>query len=298
MICQDQAEHKRQENNFGIEVSTCILKIIGVKMKILLIGCGNIGSALLNSWVACDIASEIVVVQPSLRNKDMLVSSKLCFVQSIKSVSRSFVEDLLVLAVKPQNLNDVAPDLINRNSNAVIVSNLAGISMETLHNALPNHPNLIRIMPNIAIKNGNSVNLAFITPGVSKQHRQLFHAAFGLSGDIFVLDEEKQIDLLTPIFGSGPAYFFLLAEILLNEAMKYGISAEDAKRMIDALMIGSARLINEKQSYTELISSICSKKGVTEVALKHMKPRLAPLIEQGLNAALNRIDELKNENSN
>jgi hypothetical protein len=110
--------------------------------------------------------------------------------------------------------------------------------------------------------------------------------------------QEKQIDLLTPIFGSGPAYFFLLADILLKEAMKHGISAEDAKKMIDALVIGSARLINEKQSYTELISSICSKKGVTEVALKHMKPRLVPLIEQGLNAALNRIDELKNENSN
>ncbi len=267
-------------------------------MKILLIGCGNIGGALLNSWVACDIASEIVVVQPSLRNKDMLASSKLSFVQSIKSVSRSFVEDLLVLAVKPQNLNDASPDLINRNSNAVIVSTLAGISLEMLHNALPNHPDLIRVMPNIAIKNGNSVNLAFIAPGASKQHRQLFHAAFAPSGDIFVLDEEKQIDLLTPIFGSGPAYFFLLADILLKEAMKYGISAEDAKRMTDALLIGSARLINEKQSYTELISSICSKKGVTEVALNYVKPRLVPLIEQGLNAALNRIDELKNENSN
>jgi pyrroline-5-carboxylate reductase len=142
----------------------------------------------------------------------MLASSKLSFVQSIKSLSRYFVEDLLVLAVKPQNLNDVAPDLINRNSNAVIVSTLAGISLGILHNALPNHPNLIRVMPNIAIKNGNSVNLAFITPGVSKQHRQLFHVAFAPSGEIFVLDKEKQIDLLTPIFGSGPAYFFLLAD--------------------------------------------------------------------------------------
>jgi pyrroline-5-carboxylate reductase len=68
--------------------------------------------------------------------------------------------------------------------------------------------------------------------------------------------------------------------------------------MIDALMIGSAKLINKEQSYSDLISSICSKKGVTEVALKYMQPRLVPLIEQVLNAALNRINELKNENSN
>lgn len=268
------------------------------KMKILLIGCGNIGTALLNSWINNNIASEIMVIQPSLRNQNLSNLPRISFIKSIKDISPSFTEDLIVLAVKPQHLNDIIFDLYDRNCSAVVVSTLAGISTKILRNSLPNHSNLVRIMPNIAIRNGNSINLTFMLPGMIEQHKQLFYDAFAPSGKIFVFNEERKIDLLTPIFGSGPAYFLLLADVLLKETMKYDISKEDADTMMESLLIGSSNLINKNQSYSELISSICSKKGVTEVALGYIAPQMMVLIKQGLDAALERINELQNENSN
>lgn len=259
-------------------------------MRILLIGCGNIGNALLKTWKNIEEIKEVAVVDPNVVNSDL---PNITFFKDIDAL-QDFSEDIIVLAVKPQMLNQVLNVIRNRNSNALVVSTLAGITTKILAQGLKNHKNIIRIMPNMAIKTGHSVNLAFVPCGVSAESLELFKNVFIKSGKIFFLNQEDQIDILTPIFGCGPAYFFLLADIMLEYLSKNAIS--NAKEMMDELLIGVSSLAQNDVQYKDIIKSVSSKQGVTEAALKAIGSDMHELIEKSFKAALTRIQELSNEN--
>ena len=266
-------------------------------MKILLIGCGNIGGTLLRRWLASDFIREIIVIDPSMRNQaSFAIDNHVNFYANIKQVPESFVEDMIVIAVKPQHFADVALHIKQRNSAATIISAVAGVNVEKIKSYLPFHCNIIRVMPNIALQNGHSVNLTFKSSTVSDHAMQNYEHILSGTGSIFMLEHEEQIDSLTPIFGSGPAYFFLLAELLQKQAVKFGIDERCALQMTNLLIKGIASHVKNDTPYDENISAVASKKGVTEAALEVMKDGMRKVIEDSLAVALKRVEELKNEN--
>jgi len=263
-------------------------------MKLLLVGCGHLGSALLHAWLANEALQKIVVVQPSLSKAAMFKKDPvLTFVSTLQEVPADFKPDMIVLAVKPQKLHLVAPELSALvEENTLLVSFLAGVSVTKLATYIPQHAKTIRIMPNIALKIGQSVNLTYTAHQLTHKELEQIEVAFSSSGKIHWLAREELIDLLTPMSGSGPAYFFLMAEILVQITIDCGIEENIARNLIQQTFIGSAQLTHETNDFQALITAVASQGGVTEAALHVLKPVLNDSMRQAVAAALIRIKEL------
>ncbi|GHU11132.1 pyrroline-5-carboxylate reductase [Alphaproteobacteria bacterium] len=309
----------------------------------LLVGCGNIGGALLKLWSSFGIFSKMVVVQPSLAStEDFAHYDSIKFVSDVKNIPGDFIPAVVVLAIKPQMAEAVIPSLCPHIGETLIVSTLAGTSLDKLA-ALTSEDcrpvakptmledflevygtqdrsvldvredpstgtttkrlnkgrlcdrssRIVRIMPTVAIKTSRSVNLAFANENISATDIETVEKIIGLSGEITWVREENHLDILTPISGSGPAYFFLLAEILVEETVKLGIDEDTARHIIQGTFIGSASLVSDNVDFAALRKSVTSKGGVTEAALKIMSSGMRNVMEESLKAAMKRLEELR-----
>lgn len=266
-------------------------------MNLMLIGCGNIGGALLNLWAPLDLFDRIIVVQPSLSASHRFSKNTIIeFVDSIGSIPQDFSENLTILAIKPQNIDKIMPELTSRSCDSIVVSLLAGITLSQLSSFMLDKAKIVRIMPNVAIKTGRSVNLAFSTQNLRDDEISSTERVFRPSGSMIWVKKESYLDTLTPISGSGPAYFFLLAETLVEEAMKLGVEEKMARGLIQQVFIGSASLVADNKNFEALIQSVASKKGITEAALTVMTPNMKQTVQESLKVALLRLEELSNEN--
>lgn len=266
-------------------------------MNLMLIGCGNIGKALLNLWGPLNLFKRIMVIQPSMSAAHYFNKYPgIDFVDRIDALDQDFSPDLIVVAVKPNLIEEVMPVCRQYSQNAIIISLLAGVKLELLASFFQKSIKIVRIMPNVAIKTGKSVNLMCSTKNLESEDVYKIENTFGPTGSMVWIEEEHYLDTLTPISGSGPAYFFLLAETLIMETVKMGIDENMARELIREVFIGSASLAYDTKNFEALIHSVASKKGVTEAALKIMRPSLKQTIEESLKAAFLRLNELSTEN--
>lgn len=261
-------------------------------MKLLLIGCGNLGSSLLKAWSQEHLNSEILVVQPSLSSQNFYKDSDfISFVSNEIGIPKDFIPDVTVLAIKPQQLKIVAPNYKEYFKNSLVISLLAGTTIQDLTEHTQTH-RVVRIMPNIAMKIKESVNLTYAHKEIALQDKEFVNQLLHVSGEMIWLSSETLIDLLTPLSGSGPAYFFLLAEILTQLTIKSGVEELTARRLIQKTFLGSALISSNNLNYPELIQSVTSKGGVTEAALKTLKPILTQGMDEAFHAAIQRLNEL------
>ena len=277
-----------------------------MSVNILLIGCGNLGSALLRVWIdeKCDATSaddadfsgDIVVVQPSLSSKPLFEgrSQRVMFVASSQDIPSSFFPDVVVIAIKPQKIPDVLPIYAKILDKAFVVSLAAGVSLKSLKAYMGKNKKLVRMMPTIAMQIGESVNLAVLHPDVCDMQplKVLLKRLFNKTGDVLWLEKEEAIDLLTPLSGCGPAYFFLLAELLVKAAGECGVEETLARKIVQQTLKGSSLLLSQESDFSKLIGSVASKGGVTEQVLALLSPALERVLPQAYQAALHRITEL------
>lgn len=262
-------------------------------MKLLLVGCGAMGSALLRSWVTHKIADEIIVIQPSLSKKEEFIKNKaVAFYTDIKHINGNFKPDVIVLAIKPQQLRKVIPSYAQIAQQAIIISFLAGITIENLYAYFSSNQLIVRIMPNVAMQVSGSVNLTYTDSNLTKNDHDLLNQLFKLTGKMIWLKSEQLIDILTPISGSGPAYFFLIAEILTHIAIHAGLTEIQARELVQQTFCGSAALASQCNNFAQLVNSVASKGGVTEAALQVLQADLPYIFTDAFDAALNRIKEL------
>ncbi|MDD5054707.1 MAG: pyrroline-5-carboxylate reductase [Candidatus Peribacteraceae bacterium] len=199
----------------------------------------------------------------------------------------------ILLAVKPQSskelLNDLSPLLKDR----LVISIMAGISLKTL-GKLTGSKRIVRAMPNLPATIGLGCTGWCATPAVSKPDRTFVETIFGAVGTQIELNDESKLDAVTAISGSGPAYFFLLAELLGIKALKEGFSPQESAVLARATMIGSGVLAaNDKRTLTELREAVTSKGGTTEAALASLKGNhLDTIINEAIDAAIARSRKL------
>ncbi|WP_395877893.1 pyrroline-5-carboxylate reductase family protein [Ehrlichia muris] len=268
-------------------------------MDILLIGCGNLGSILLHKWSYSNQISKVIVVQPSLSKKDIFSSiSKVTFVKSYEEISKDFIPQAVVIAIKPQQVLDVIPNYRIYSESASFISLCAGIDINFLKTCLSPTTTIIRVMPNIAMSLGESVNLSYMEEELLSE-KQKVSIIFNETGLIYWIQKEDIFDKLSPITGSGPAYFFSLAEELVKNTVATGINEEDAIKLISQTFIGSAKLLETQQNtISHLISSITSRGGITQAALQVLNSHLPQTITSCLKAAMERLFYLKELNKN
>ncbi|ABD44806.1 oxidoreductase, NAD-binding Rossmann fold family protein [Ehrlichia chaffeensis str. Heartland] len=268
-------------------------------MNILLIGCGNLGSILLNKWSHSDQISKVTVVQPSLSKKDTFNNiTKVVFVKSHEEVDKDFIPQIVVIAIKPQLVSDVMPNYRIYSESASFISLCAGIDINFLKTCLSPTATIIRVMPNIAMSLGKSVNLSYIEEELPHE-KQKVSTIFNNTGLIYWIQKEDIFDKLSPITGSGPAYFFSLAEELVKNTIAAGINEEDAIKLVSQTFIGSAKLLETRQNtISHLISSITSRGGITQAALQVLNLHLPQTISSCLKAAMERLLYLKGLDKN
>jgi pyrroline-5-carboxylate reductase len=253
------------------------------------------GEAMLAAVLGKKLAApaDITVADVSEPRRDFL---KKQYHVAVTADSRAAVagKDVIVLAVKPQNCPEVLTDLKGQiKSSQLVLSIAAGVSIGTISQGL-GHDNIVRAMPNTPAQVGFGMSgwtaAASVTP-MQKAQAQAILAAMG--AEIYFSDEAF-LDAVTAVSGSGPAYFYLFAESIIDAAVDIGISRPDAEQLVRQTMLGSAQLlVKSGKAPADLRRAVTSKGGTTERALNVFEEGgFAGLVAAAVKAAYLRAQEL------
>ncbi len=210
---------------------------------------------------------------------------------------RGFKEaEVIVLAIKPQNLAKVMAELKSQlKPNQLVLSIVAGARINTLCLGL-NHRHVVRSMPNTPAQIGEGITVWTATAEVTEPQKKWTGSILGVLGkEIFVADE-KYLDMATAVSGSGPAYFFLFVESLVESAVHIGLPRDTAEKLVLQTMLGSAHLIQKSgKPPAELRRMVTSPGGTTaEALLQFDKGGFSQLVMQAVTAAYNKAKQLGN----
>jgi len=264
-------------------------------MKIAFIGGGTMGEAMLAAVLEDGLAKpEAIWVSDvsQARRKHMVQEYGVAVMDSnLEAISG---KDIVILAVKPQNLAEVMTELVGRiKSGQLVLSIIAGARMDTLSEGLK-HNVIVRAMPNTPAQIGEGMSVWTATPEVSEEQKGLVGAILGAMGVELYVDDEKYIDMATAISGSGPAYFFLMVESLIDAAVAIGLPREMARQLVLQTMLGSGHLIQRSgEEPSELRRKVASPGGTTAQALEQFEQgEFTELVKRAVKAAYDKAKRL------
>lgn len=261
--------------------------------KILFIGCGKMGSAILRGVKQKSLGS-FVVVDPASPPED-LKSALHAWVASPDQIPASFFPDIVVIAVKPQQLNDVLP-LYSKFEKCVWISVAAGKTIKKIENLLSgNDVAIVRAMPNLPASIGRGISAAVANRNVSEKQMDLCSALLNTIGQTIWIENEALMDAVTALSGSGPAYLFALVEAMAAAGEKIGLDATTAAQLAKQTVIGSAALLEQSPESPETLrKAVTSPGGTTAAALQIMlaDDGLPNLMLRAIKAATKRSQEL------
>lgn len=258
-----------------------------------LIGAGAMGGALLKGWIetrAID-ANRSAVFDPQIAPA-VAALARSAGVALNPAIEARF--DVIVLSVKPQSL-DGAALYAPMAREALVVSVLAGKSLASIA-AVLGTPRVVRAMPNLPSMAGAGAAGLFAPPAVAAADRRLALTLMEAVGAAVFVDSEAAIDAVTAISGSGPAYFFLMAEALEDAARAQGLSGETARILARQTLIGAGAVLEaDARSAADLRRAVTSPGGTTEAALSVLDgdgEKLRALIKAAAEAAVARARAL------
>jgi pyrroline-5-carboxylate reductase len=218
--------------------------------------------------------------------------------------------DIVILAVKPNQIksicNEINSLIIEKKDLPLVISIAAGVTTTSIKDYiiqenlshLQNFLNIYRAMPNLCASNGDSITGLFGS-SVSDitNSKNTVSEIFNSVGEILWLKKEADLNIVTAISGSGPAYIFYIMEIMINSAQELGLSEKDAKKLVAMTLIGSGKMGLSIQNLKEQISKVSSKGGTTEAAIKVFeKENLGLIFNQAIEAAHARSKEISQSN--
>jgi len=234
------------------------------------IGAGNMAHCLINGLISDEYpATQIWASDPSIEQLDFL-NHQFHIHTTKKNEDVVSHADILVLAVKPQVMKTVLTPLapIIQKKQSLVISIAAGITEPALSQWLGNKTAIVRCMPNVAAFVGSAATGMYANKNVSTLQRDLAETILRSVGITLWVTDEKLIDTIAALSGSGPAYFFSIMESLENTAIKLGLNQEDAHLLTLQTALGAARLaMSTNETTQELRERVTSKGGITEKAL-------------------------------
>ena len=273
------------------------------ELNILLIGCGKIGSSLLEGIGKSDNFDGLVdVIEPVIQNsfKEDFKESKVNFYSDIRENKNTTNYDLILIATKPNIYEEIFNGLKNNlilNDKTLIVSVLAGIrisKIEEIEGSIP----IIRAMPNIASSVLEGMTALIGNKKITDKDISNVDLIFELIGKKIWLKNEAQMDSFTAISGSGPAYFFYFTECLKNIAIEEGFTEDVSNKISQQIIIGSGKLLKDSGiDPKELRENVTSPNGTTEAGLRVLadnKTGLLDKLRQAIIEAKNRSIEISN----
>ncbi|MCX5850272.1 MAG: pyrroline-5-carboxylate reductase [Deltaproteobacteria bacterium] len=263
--------------------------------KIAIIGGGKMGSIIAQGLITHKIvpAADIIVTDIDTARLDFLRSSLKLKVShdNVKAVKGA---DIIILAVKPQNMAATLKEISSSvNKSKVIISIAAGITTNFIEKLMNKGVRVVRVMPNTPALVGEGAAAVAAGSGAKANDIKLTRAIFNAVG-ISVEVKEKLMDAVTGLSGSGPAYFFLIIEALIDAGLKTGLSRALAKQLAAQTMLGAARLcIQSDKEPVQLREMVTSPGGTTAAGLKVMEEKnIRAIIVAAVEAATRRSKEL------
>lgn len=261
---------------------------------LVLVGAGKMGSALLDGWLRFGLnPAGVAVIEPhpspqiaALTDRGVLLNPDIGGFPPAAAV---------VFAVKPQVAAEVVPaaaPLIA--ASTLVVSIMAGRTLEFLSGALNTACALVRAMPNTPAAIGRGITVA-VARGVNEKQRELAHGLLAATGAVEWVEDEALMDAVTAVSGSGPAYVFLLAEALAQAAVAAGLPPALAEKLARETVAGSGELLRRSElTAATLRENVTSPGGTTAAALGVLMGQngLMPLMKEAIAAATKRSREL------
>ena len=258
---------------------------------ILLVGLGKMGGAMLAGWRERGLAPSVAVdpMAPSAPGAEVIV------VPDATAIPAGFVPSAVVLAVKPQNAAETLPLYARYAGSAVMLSIMAGRTLAGMRGLLGEGASVVRAMPNTPAAVRQGITVACPGPGVTEAQRALCDTLLSAIGTVAWVDDEALLDPVTAVSGSGPAYVFLLAELMEQAAIEQGIPPDLARKLARETVSGSGALLAAStEDAAVLRRNVTSPGGTTAAALGVlMEPAAMPAaLSRAIAAATRRSREL------
>jgi pyrroline-5-carboxylate reductase len=265
--------------------------------RLVLVGCGKMGSAMLRGWLARGLAPDhAVVVEPAGPPAADLAGAGLQHVAGPADLPAGFIPDAVILAVKPQMMDGAIGDYARfTRPETLFLSIAAGKTIAYFERHLGKNAAIVRAMPNTPAAIARGISVVVANPHVTPAEHALADGLLAACGEVAWVMEEGLIDPVTALSGGGPAYVFLLIEALAEAGRKAGLPADLAMRLARVTVSGAGELARQStESAAELRQNVTSPKGTTLEALNVlMAPDgIQPLFDRAIAAATRRSREL------
>jgi len=242
--------------------------------KILLIGCGHMGTALLSAW-SFKTSNRFVVVDPAQYKKiNKINNKKISAFKTLNEIRDFLLFDVIIFAVKPQIAKRVLEkfESLKFKKSAVFISVIAGKKINFFNQFLPLRHQFIRVMPNMPAIIDQGMSCMLPNRHVSRTNKNKIELLFSKVGQTLWLKNEIEINKVTAISGSGPGYVFLFIDAFEKAALKLGLEKRNTKKLVHQTVFGSVNLWSQKNiSAADLANNIAIKGGTTEAALNKLK---------------------------
>lgn len=263
---------------------------------VLLAGCGKMGTAMLAGWLSkLDDPLTFDIVDPMITPDHPAAGDDRVTIRTALDDGLA-APDIIVLAMKPQMMPDALPDLAKiARPDTVWLSIAAGVTMAKLKAQLGETAAIIRTMPNTPAAIGLGITAMIMDDRVPEAMASLAERMMAVIGEVVMLDHEDDMDKVTGVSGSGPAYVFLMREALESAAIAAGLKPDLAAKLAAATLTGAVGLMNESdESPSQLRVNVTSPAGTTQAALDVLMAEdgLAALMQKAVLAARDRSREL------
>ncbi len=267
-----------------------------LNQNICFIGGGNMAQALIGGLLSRGLpTTRITVSDPVEQIRHILEEKNIqTTTDNVDAIKHA---DVVVLAVKPQVLATVLQPLKGLLSDKLVISIIAGAEIQTISDLIGGSQRIVRVMPNTPALVQTGAHGIYASEAVNAQDRELTSQILAATGLTIWVDNEAQIDAVTAVSGSGPAYFFYLMESMIRAGKNLGLDEKVATALTLQTALGAAQMaITSSNSPTELRKNVTSPNGTTQAALEVFdRAQISQNIQAALAAAQKRSQELAQE---
>ena len=266
---------------------------------ITFIGCGNMSRSLIGGLIANGVKPEKLIATDPDNNQREAITKQFDVSTLVDNKEAIKNADVILLAVKPQVMHDVVSDIATaiKGTSKLIISIAAGVKLDSIMNWLGDSAAVIRVMPNTPalIQAGAAAIVA--NEHTTDAQKNIAEAMMRSVGTAIWLDSEDQMDAVTALSGSGPAYFFYFMEAMEKAAIEMGLNEEQARLLTIETAVGASKMaLMSSSDPAELRQQVTSPGGTTEQALNSfMQNNFEELVQKAMQAAKQRSIELSEE---
>ncbi len=263
-----------------------------------IIGAGNMGEALIKGLLKSNLVRSYEILASAKSAKRVRFLEKTYGIHTTRdNLAVTKACDTTILSIKPQDMSEVCKEIKPViDADHLFVSIAAGIDCTKLKEFLGNKPKLIRVMPNLPSVIDQGVSVIYCGSRMPERHRRFAHQIFQAVGQTVDVRDEKLMDIVTGLSGTGPAYIFALMEAMETAGKKLGLDQKMARMLTIQTAVGAAEMVSQTGlPPEELRNRVTSKKGTTWAAMNYLKDKnFWKTMEEAIRTATKRAKELRN----